>query len=285
MPVPNTIIHLSRHHRLSAFLYKTIRLRSESFEQFKLGGSSADMAAAFCEALHTVGAPADGLCGRILRGKSPADFSRLTSPEDAASGRDLVLVMGADGLASLSNKSGYEMLCAIGYTKDGITAKLAAGYTFRLLVFPADEALAPPATWRAFLSKVAESHPEWREKLERHRAELEACSWDQLADSTAAAEAALGHDIRGAFSALSLDATTVAHVRALLKRVYQLNELFTGDGFTFDESTRSRGCLERVVQDCEVGSLGGSLMELMVRPPAVCDGGKPPLVRLRSFLD
>ena len=54
----------------------------------------------------TTSLPITGICGRILRGKSPKDFETLTDDPD----RKLIMLMGGDGLERILGKSGYEAL-------------------------------------------------------------------------------------------------------------------------------------------------------------------------------
>ena len=64
--------------------------------------------------------PITGLCGRIIRGKSPDDFLTLTDDPN----RDIIMLMGGDGLEQILGKTGYEALINIGYMEDYIEYKV-----------------------------------------------------------------------------------------------------------------------------------------------------------------
>ncbi|MCK4383456.1 MAG: hypothetical protein KAW66_09210 [Candidatus Lokiarchaeota archaeon] len=98
--------------------------------------------------------PITGICGRILRGKSPKDFETLTDDPD----RKLIMLMGGDGLERILGKSGYEALITIGYMLDYIEYKIKSGFQFKLVIFNEGE-IAKLATWDNVAHIISEIYP------------------------------------------------------------------------------------------------------------------------------
>lgn len=96
--------------------------------------------------------PAQGLCGRILRGR---DFTRLTDDPR----RRLVFVLGQDGLEALAGKPTLAMLELIGYTPEYVKRKVGEGSQFKLVVFR-QEGRAELATWENAVRLVGEAYPQ-----------------------------------------------------------------------------------------------------------------------------
>jgi len=93
----------------------------------------------------------------------------------------VVFVMGDDGLAMMLGKSGHQRLVAIGLTEDYIRqAVLVERAAFKLLVFPASERDAPPATWEAMVEMASAVFPAVRGKLYWRLGELKGTPFGEI---------------------------------------------------------------------------------------------------------
>jgi hypothetical protein len=201
-----------------------------------------------------------GLCGRIIRGKEPEDFRTLTDNHR----RQLVLLMGPDGLESLIGKTGFEMLIEIGYTEEHIRRKVIdEGNSFKLVVFP-EGGPAKLATWDNVLDMATEAYPDVACKLNNRREEMkqvpfsaiELAAGYRFADSDRIGEA----DSRYmSFERLKNCSGTLVEVRAFLYHTLHLGELFSGDGYTYTKDGR-RGLMEYLVPNRPIASLGEHLL-------------------------
>ncbi len=99
--------------------------------------------------------PVTGICGRIIRGQKPSDFTTLTDDPE----RKIVMLVDPDGLAKLLGKTGYQMLIEVGYQPDYLEHKVKEGNQFKLAVFPEGGA-AQLATWDNVFAMVSQVYPD-----------------------------------------------------------------------------------------------------------------------------
>jgi hypothetical protein len=179
--------------------------------------------------------PDSPLRGRILRGRHEADFEILGSAE-----RDIVFIMGPDGLSKLPGIKPLTALDHIGLNPGYVQGRISQGFNFRLLVFEGGSA-APLATWDNALDMVASVRPELAEDIEQHRTALietpfevfEADVAEPLDDIELAGPAHPDYMSLEKYLALSPQAkTNPAKLRRLLFHVEHLGSLFYGDGYT-----------------------------------------------------
>ena len=123
----------------------------------------------------TTSLPAIGLCGRILRGKSPVDFETLTDDPQ----RKIIMLMGGDGLEKLLGKSGYEVLITIGYMLDYIKYKVNSGFQFKLVIFNEGE-ITKLATWDNVAHMVSEIYPKAKIKINNQLEELKNTQFSEI---------------------------------------------------------------------------------------------------------
>lgn len=180
--------------------------------------------------------PADSaLRGRILRGREEAEFDVLGSPE-----RDVVFIMGPDGLSAVPGMEPLAALDKMGFTPNYVQGRIAQGYHFRLLVFEGGDA-APLATWDNALSMVAACHPDLQQDIEQHRTVLGTTPFEVW--QARAPESLEKIDLAGIahpdymsldrYRGLSAeDRSDPLMLRRLLFHVEHLNALFHGDGYT-----------------------------------------------------
>jgi hypothetical protein len=208
-----------------------------------------------------------GLCGRLLRGKTPADFELLT--DDA--NREIVMLMGPDGLAELPGRTGYEMLEVIGYTREHIAERVAAGNRFKLAVFPEGEE-ACVATWDNVTDLASRTYPAIQDVLETHLPDLKIAMFKGL-------EATTGYSFHDVDCLGKADERYMTYARfcespqdlvatrAFYYFTLHLRELFSGDGYTYDH-TGGKGVVEYIIRNKPVRELGESaLMDLEVVVP------------------
>lgn len=205
--------------------------------------------------------------GRILRGKKPADFEWLSDDPQ----RKIVFLMDSHALLNLRDKTGYEMLIALGYLPDYLKNKVIEGTQFKLLVFRGN-GQAQLATWDNTLQIVGQVYPELAADLKRHTTALKTTSFKTI-------EETLGYKLVEVekigkedprfmtFHRYLESKRTLADMRAFLYFTVQLRELFSGDGYTYDCNGK-RGIKEYIVINKKLKDLDNYLLiEVPVNAP------------------
>lgn len=193
-----------------------------------------------------------GICGRVVRGKSPADFLTLTDDPN----RKLVMLMGADGLNSILGLPGYKVLETIGYETGYIRRKVLEGCQFKLVVFP--EGTPKLATWDNTIQIVGGVYPDAAKALNANLPFLKVARFT---------------DIQGKDNWNEIDAVGTTHpkfmtyerfldskqdviaCRAFLYFTVHLRELYSGDGYTYTPQG-NRGLMEYIVPNLPISALG-----------------------------
>jgi hypothetical protein len=200
-----------------------------------------------------------GLCGRILRGTQPEDFSTLTDDPQ----RKVVMLMGSDGLEQLPGKPGYDMLATIGYTDEYIARKIDGGTTFKLIIFP-ESKIARPATWSNMLDIVSEAYPDVRPRLLANSELLQAVSFATI-------QAVAGYrfaevDANGpeddrymTYDRYAQSGMGVIATRAFLYHCVHMRDLFRGDGYT-STPLGERGVQEYAIRNERPEHLGNHIL-------------------------
>lgn len=198
----------------------------------------------------------DGICGRILRGKTSQDFERLSDDPN----RVVVMLTDSDGLAKFFGKSGYNMCITVGHHPDHIKDKVSKGFTYKLVVFPTGEATL--ATWDNVLAMAQQVYPDTAAAIAKHGPSLKKMKFSEVelqggyqfkdADETADPRF-MSH---AAFQAS--DKGLVA-LRALLYHTLHLRELYRGDGFTYDEHGK-RGVPEYLLLNKRISDIAGHVL-------------------------
>lgn len=198
----------------------------------------------------------EGLVGRVLKGRAPADFARLSHDAD----RRVVYLMDPEGLASLVGLDGDETLARIGYRPDYVAVRRAQGYRFELVVFPARSDVVP-ATWDHLPGIVERAYPGAGPLVEAHLPTLQATAFEDL---VAASGGYPWHAVRdrGRGHPRFFDAATYAQeheeawqTRAFLYCELRLTDLYSGDGYT-REPGGSRGLAEWATGNHALADLG-----------------------------
>lgn len=108
-----------------------------------------------------------GVCGRVVRGKAPEDFAKLSFLQ----GRELAWLIGPDGLRRFVGRTAVEVLKIIGkFDQSWLDREVAKGMQFKLIVMP--QAECRRADWDGVFDMVEARYPEIASKLHRWRERL-----------------------------------------------------------------------------------------------------------------
>lgn len=206
-----------------------------------------------------ISAEVEGICGRIIRGKSPNDFLTLTDDPS----RKIVMLLDPEGLQKMVGKTGYEMLIEVGYEPDYLRHKVEEGNAFKVVVFPEGGA-AKLATWDNTLDMVGEVYPDVAAKIKKHRAALKSMPFAEIERQTGFkfldVEKAGNSDPRFmTYERFEKSAGTLPEARAFLYFSVHLRELYSGDGWTYKDNGQ-RGVREYIIPNKPISELGESEM-------------------------
>jgi nicotinamidase-related amidase len=213
-----------------------------------------------------------GVVGRIIRGRQPSDFETLTDDPK----RGLVMLVDSEGLEGLIGCAGntYAMLKAVGYTDHHIADLEAKGTQFKLVVFPDSPASAAKlATWDNLLDLVQMAYPDAAPKLGQQLQALEAVSriFEPNLGFIGNIQRRAGYkfaDVKDPGDPRFMDYVTYAKsrhtdelvaARAFLYHTLHLRELYSGDGYTYNDSGQ-RGVPEYFVPNLPLTKLGDHLV-------------------------
>lgn len=167
------------------------------------------------------------VCVRVVRSDANGGFARL----DPNAERRFVLATGPAGAARYPDRAtDRDVLVDIGYPSSSIDDYVAQGVRFAVVVFPAENGPALPATWANVLASVAKHYPEAWPKIAPHAAALSTTPLDAI-------ERAAGFRLDRAPAKMDLASFlrsdgTLVDARRFLHDVLSLNRLYAGDGFT-----------------------------------------------------
>ena len=195
-----------------------------------------------------------GCVGRLIRGKSEADFESLTPDPN----RRVVFLMDSDGLGKLEGKSGYQQLMEVGKSPKEILDEIQnQGLRYKLIVWPGDSGPTRQATWDNLLDMMSEQYPQVADKIQACREDLKAektfSKWEQQAGFE------FGDVKRGdpryiGYEELQGREGKPWEVRAFLYNACNVNSLYSGDGFT-KRPDGSQGVPEYIVPNLKVSQL------------------------------
>ncbi|MDB5036989.1 MAG: hypothetical protein JWQ35_517 [Bacteriovoracaceae bacterium] len=198
------------------------------------------------------------LFGRVLHGREPKDFLKMTDNAD----RKIIFYMGSAALQNLMGRSGYQSVIHLGYTPEYIALLKNQKKYFQLLIFKTNEHLIP-ATWDNVIHEVAKQYPKVASKILAQLPLLKTIPFVQI-HKIAVTEGSppfsvinkTGKMHPNYFSEQALEQSLgkLWEVRAFLYFEARLTELFAGDGHTFSHHGE-RGVPEFVGANMEVASL------------------------------
>lgn len=209
-----------------------------------------------------------GCVGRLIRGKSEADFETLTPDPN----RRVVFLMDSDGLGKLEGKSGYQQLMEVGKSPKEILDEIQnQGLRYKLVVWPGDSGPTKQATWDNLLDMMSEQYPQVADKIQACREELKAektfGNWEKQAGFE------FGDVKRGdpryvGYEELQQREGKPWEVRAFLYNSCNVNSLYSGDGFT-KRPDGSQGVPEYIVPNLKINELPSArVLNVSVSVPA-----------------
>lgn len=195
-----------------------------------------------------------GLCGRIIRGKAPEDF--LTLSDDPT--RKVVMLMGPDGLENCIGLSGYDQLMKIGYPADYANDLIKDNTKFKMVVFQ-EGGLILQATWDNVAKVLMEVYPDIAGALSSIPA-LKNFKYERFETSVKFSFREVQKNGPDDDRYMTYDRFKLIPVpnyndlRAFLYFTCYLNELFSGDGYTYDEQG-NRGLQEFIIPNQPIQAL------------------------------
>lgn len=221
-----------------------------------------------------------GLYGRIIYGQKADDFKSLSQDLH----RPIVLAIDSDGLKNLTALTPFEQLLKIGYCKSYIKQKLETGHQFKWVVFEMN--LLAPANWRGLFGLIKELYPDVYPDCLRHEKALKSLTKFELTPHSNpkqghflhAIERLAGYTFQEADKKedpcfMSLEAYQKSHrnlyeLRAFFYHTLHLRELYSGDGFTYNEYGK-RELREYILPNKRIEAIPGArLIDLNVRLPS-----------------
>lgn len=171
-----------------------------------------------------------GVCGRVVRGKAPEDFAKLSFLQ----GRELAWLTGPNGLRMFVGRTGVEVLRMIGkFDQAWLDRELAKGMRFKLIVMPQAECRL--ADWDGVFEMVEARYPKIAPKLHRWRKRLRDPSLAGEIGAELVSDAVkskLDHpDHMSAQRYLVCD-DTAQNARLFLWHSLGMNNQYVGDGYT-----------------------------------------------------
>ena len=212
----------------------------------------------FLDAFHSRKAPEDAgpLCGRVLRGKTEADFALLSPDPD----RRIVFLTGGAGLIQFIGKGTEEILFLVGYSADDIRRWMYEEQNQFKLFVGLEGGSLQRATWRNTVGMACRLYPEVRHLLDQQADSLASAPFntiEKLAGYSFAEVDQNGLDDPRYMSVERFAASRggLLEARAFLYHTLQLRELFSGDGFT-RTSDGVPGVSEYIAPNIPLTSLG-----------------------------
>lgn len=221
---------------------------------------------------HSPGLPpfVEGVCGRIIRGKDPADFERLSDDPD----RKVVMLTDAGGLAKFFGKNDYDKCVVVGHHPDHIKGKVNSGFTYKLVVFP--ETAAVVADWSGVFQVAQQVYPDLAPAIRQHNTVLRGSGTPAFENGRtkdfAVIEAKAGRKFMDCDDKANPDFMTYEKwktsaqdevaMRALLYHVFHLRELFSGNGYTYNDVGK-KGVKEHLMLNCRIADIPGHVVQDM----------------------
>jgi nicotinamidase/pyrazinamidase len=201
---------------------------------------------------------AEGLLGRIIRGKRPEDFRTLSDDPD----RKIIILTDSDGLEGLVGVPGFSILLRIGWDYPYAVKKIQDGYKVKLVVFR-EGGPAQLATWDGMMTVVGLAYPDIKDRLAAWLPKLKIMSFAQI-NALYAGGMNKDVDAKGknetaymTYERYLQSADTVENARAFLYYAIHLRELYAGDGYTYRDSIapENRGVKEYMAPNCDLSEL------------------------------
>lgn len=174
------------------------------------------------------------LAGRVLKGRTPKDFLRLS--DDLR--RPLVFVLDGAGLVSLLGKHPDQILESLGYLPSFVASQRTQGKSFQIALFLRPEGLKK-GTWDSVFEMAGEIFPNLQNLFRKHAGKLQSLPFEAHVQESKGYPwqevRNLGRRHPEWFSADRLGSIASPkswEVRAFFLCEFRLSPLFAGDGFT-----------------------------------------------------
>ena len=178
-----------------------------------------------------------GVCGRVVRGTSEADFAMLAF----ANGRRLAWVMGPDGLRDMIGRSVESVILGVGKDRTWLSEKVAEAMRWRLVVLP--QAKCVRADWLGVFAMIEAHYPEVAGKFLQWSAAVQDPTLAANIDPTLVTGAVKDDTTHPCHMNVERYLTcknTAANARLFLWHSLGLNQHFVGDGWATDPKTKQR---------------------------------------------
>lgn len=180
----------------------------------------------------------ENIYGRILKGKAEKDFETLSND----SNRKIIFLMDHKALQKVICLPVHEMLKQVGYTQDYIDQLEKEGYKFRLVLFSKDAQSGLPATWDNLMHLLKMTYPaSVMDRIAPYFSDLKSTPFQEIQNQAASLFSAVNKDKKhpeymSVDKFLADNEPTLWKARAFLYYNVRLTELYSGDGFSYDES-------------------------------------------------
>lgn len=208
-----------------------------------------------------------GLVGRVLRGIAPGDFTTLTN---SPASRKIIQLTDSRGLSELLTKRATrDQLLCIGYKPAYIDELKSTNHVFKVVLFSEQGTPARRAYWQEQLAVVGDGWPELKPVLGltsiltmMRKFPFE--YWDmqcRVSTGMGIKDVCVTKDhpllIAAAPENLSKGSVSGLVVRVFLYKYPQLVELYSGDGFTYNDDGL-RQLAEYTMVNCDISAIPGS---------------------------
>lgn len=200
--------------------------------------------------------PITGVCGRVARGRTDADFNMLSF----IPGRRLAMVTGPRGMWTLIGQPAAAIVLGIGKKEDWLREKLAEGNRWKLVVMP--QASYPLADWDGLFAAIRLHYPEVAGKLLRWAPQLREPSLSaKIAPELVSGRVKddVSHPQHMTAERYVEAEDTPLNARLFLWHSLGMNDLFKGDGLTVGPDG-SPGVDEYLAQNRPISQIPGAVL-------------------------
>lgn len=180
------------------------------------------------------------LYGRVICGNDNEYFDRFHINSE----RRLIFLIGAKDCLSLYERGGKEILVALGYPHEYIESRITKGSYFKLVLY-LEKMDQKEATWENVLNLASQAYPEIASDLKKHKRGLELLAFEDFEQVSGfkfkeVAKAGREDERFISYERYLKSNRSLLQTRAFLYFTLRLNELFSGDGYTYDEEGNRR---------------------------------------------
>ncbi|MFA5124619.1 MAG: hypothetical protein WC473_02210 [Patescibacteria group bacterium] len=205
---------------------------------------------------------ANGVLGRIIRGKSPKDFETLTDDPT----RKLILLTDPLALKAMVGVPAFDLLLRVGWDFPYAVGKIKDGFHVKLVVFH-EGGNALLCTWDNMITLVGKAYPEIAQKIRRWLPELKKLDFrkfNEIEQAYGCDMSQVDHDGSTNQQYMTVERyktadDTLVNARAFLYFTVHLRELFAGDGSTRD-SLGNIGVKEYMALNCPISELQDAVL-------------------------